>query len=243
MHFNIFRNHQKSPEIFSSIDIHSHLLPGIDDGVQTLEESIEVISGFANMGYKKLITTPHIMGDFFKNTPTIINAKLAEVRNALKENEINIEIEAAAEYYLDEHFINLIDADAPLLTFADSYVLFETSFMSKPLYLKEVVFKLQTKGYRPVLAHPERYHYLHNDTALTQSLIDSGVLFQLNLNSVNGYYSRAIQNMAKKLIKANRISFIGSDCHNAQQLTAFKDALGHKMVKLLDANLILNNSL
>ena len=125
MHFNIFRNHQKSPEIFSSIDIHSHLLPGIDDGVQTLEESIEVISGFANMGYKKLITTPHIMGDFFKNTPTIINAKLAEVRNALKENEINIEIEAAAEYYLDEHFINLIDADAPLLTFADSYVLFE----------------------------------------------------------------------------------------------------------------------
>ena len=243
MPFGFLNPHSEKRAKLSTTDIHSHLLPGIDDGVQTLEESLDVIQGFYDLGYRKLITTPHIMGDFYKNTPTIINSKLEEVRKALKENQIDIDIHAAAEYYLDEQFLTLIDSDIPLLTFGENYVLFETSFISKPLYLKEAIFKLQTQGYRPVLAHPERYLYLQDDDSLVQDLLDSGVLFQLNLNSVDGYYSRAVQKMAKTLIKNDKITFVGSDCHNLKQLSAFDSAMHNKLLKYLNTNLLINNYL
>lgn len=243
MPFSFLSARNKEPTLFTTTDIHSHLLPGIDDGVQTMAESLEVIQGFYNLGYRKLITTPHIMGDFFKNTPAIINDKLAEVRQALQENDIDIDIHAAAEYYLDEQFLKLIEEDTPLLTFGENYVLFETSFISKPLYLKEAIFRLQTQGYRPVLAHPERYFYLQDDETLMQELLDSGVLFQLNLNSLDGYYSQSVQKMARTLIKNDKIALVGSDCHNAKQLTSFQSALRNKMLKYLNSNLLLNNFL
>lgn len=224
-------------------DIHSHLLPGIDDGVKTIDESLEVINTLYNLGYRKLITTPHIMSDYYKNTPEIIRLKLNEVKRAVDESGPEVQIEAAAEYYLDEHFYEMILNDKELLTFGDNYILFETSFTVEPLLLKEVIFKLTSAGYKPVFAHPERYLYLHENTQLLQELIDQQLLFQLNILSLSGYYSKPVQKMAFKLFKQNAISFIGTDCHNMYQANEIKHVLNTKTMQKIKEQKLLNHLL
>jgi protein-tyrosine phosphatase len=240
---SLFRKKKNFKGLLTTIDLHSHLLPGIDDGVQSIEESLEVIKGFINLGYSKLITTPHIMHDFYKNDADIILTKLAEVRRAIGEASLEIEIEAAAEYYLDEYFIEQINSDSKLLTFGDNYVLFELSFMTKPLTIKKAVFNMQTKGYKPVLAHAERYLYYHDSIKDLQELSNNGVLLQLNLLSLSGYYSKYVKKMSNKLIEQKMISFIGSDCHNANQLIGLAEVLNSGVMNPLQEQNLLNNHL
>ena len=240
---SLFRKKKNFKGLLSTTDLHSHLLPGIDDGVQSIEESLEVIRGFVNLGYKKLVTTPHIMHDFYKNDAGIIMGKLEEVRNALAEASLEIEIEAAAEYYLDEYFLALINSEDKLLSFGDNYVLFELSFMTKPLTIKEAVFSMQTNGYKPVLAHAERYLYFHDNIKNLQELFDNGVILQLNLLSLSGYYSKSVKKMANKLLAQNMISFIGSDCHNANQLISVAEVLNSAVMNPLKEQKLLNKHL
>ena len=240
---SLFRKKKNFKGLLSTTDLHSHLLPGIDDGVQSIEESLEVIRGFVNLGYKKLVTTPHIMHDFYKNDAGIIMGKLEEVRNALAEASLEIEIEAAAEYYLDEYFLALINSEDKLLSFGDNYVLFELSFMTKPLTIKEAVFSMQTNGYKPVLAHAERYLYFHDNIKNLQELFDNGVILQLNLLSLSGYYSKSVKKMANKLLAQNMISFIGSDCHNANQLISVAEVLNSAVMNPLKEQKLLNKYL
>ena len=239
----LFNKKKNFEGLLSTTDLHSHLLPGIDDGVQSMEESLEVIKGFINLGFKKLVTTPHIMHDFYKNDAVIIMGKLEEVRHALVEASLEIEIEAAAEYYLDEYFLALINSDTKPLTFGDNYVLFELSFMTKPLTIKEAVFSMQTKGYKPVLAHAERYLYYHDDIKDLQELSANGVLLQLNLLSLSGYYSKSVKKMANKLLKQKMISFIGSDCHNGNQLMSVAEVLKSAAMNPLKEQKLLNKYL
>ena len=239
---NLFSKRKESL-LPSTTDIHSHLLPGIDDGVQTIEESVDVITFLSTLGFKKLITTPHVMNDYYKNTPEIIRSKLNEVKEAIHKEGLEVEIEAAAEYYLDEHFYEQIIKGNELLTFGDNYILFETSFTVEPLLLKEVVFKLTSNGYRPVFAHPERYRYLHENTKLLNELIDQQLIFQLNLLSLEGYYSKPVQKMALQLLKRNAIHFVGSDCHNMKHAIAFKNALHHKNMEYLESIKLYNSTL
>ncbi len=241
MFTNWFKSKQRAT-ISITTDIHSHLLPGIDDGVKTIEESIEVIEHLSSLGFKKLITTPHIMSDYYKNTPEIIRAKLIEVKQAVLNANIPIEIEAAAEYYLDEYFYNLIIEEKEILTFGDNYVLFETSFAVEPLILKEVIFKLNSAGYKPVYAHPERYFYLQEKKELLNDLIDQGLLFQLNALSLAGYYSKQVQKMAEELIRRNAIAFIGSDTHNMLQANFLQEAYSSKSAHKLNISTLLNHS-
>lgn len=238
-----FLKKDKEKLLLPTVDVHSHLLPGIDDGVQTLEQSIELIRQFHKIGYRKLITTPHIMSDFYPNTPEIIAGKLAEVQQAVLDADIPVQIEAAAEYYFDEHFIEIVNNKANLLTFGDRYLLFEIGFMSEPLRLKSIIFDLVTLGYKPVLAHPERYMYYHKKTEALQDLIDRGVLLQLNINSITGYYSKEVKKMAERLIDNRMIHFIGSDCHNEKHFEVMQDAFNHKMYKKIDSLPILNSTL
>lgn len=223
--------------------MHSHLLPGIDDGVDSIESSLEVIRGFSNLGYKKLITTPHIMHDFYRNDPTVILPLLEEVRTAISNEGIDIQLEAAAEYYLDEYFMELLESGEQLLSFGDNYVLFELSFMTKPLTLRDAVFKMQTKGYRPVLAHVERYLYFHKSFEELNELKNTGLLFQLNLLSLSGYYSKNVKQMAQKVVASGMVEFIGSDCHNANQLIAISEILNSAEMNQLQNLTLLNNSI
>jgi protein-tyrosine phosphatase len=207
-------------------DVHSHLLPGIDDGVKTMEESYEVISQLMELGYTRFITTPHVMIDRYPNTSEIILSKLAEVNLFLKEKNVEIELNAAAEYYLDEWLMDKVETGIPLLTFGKNYLLFETNFMVEPFALKEFIFKATSAGYKLVYAHPERYAYMTLQKAI--DLRDRGVLLQLNLASLVGYYSRPIQKMAYQLIDNGLVDFLGSDCHNANYAALARAARKNK---------------
>lgn len=221
---NWFRKKNVVSENPIRTDIHSHLLPGLDDGVQSFEDAEEIILRFIKAGYKKLITTPHIMSDAYRNTPEGIRARLAELKEYLKSKNIGIEIEAAAEYYLDEAFIKHVETDLELLTFGKRLLLFETNFMTEPLQLKEFIFMATTKGYQLVLAHPERYIFLQNDLAKAEDLINRGVYFQINTSSLTGYYSREAQRTAYKLIDKGWVHFVGSDCHSLQHIQLLEEA-------------------
>ncbi len=224
-------------------DIHSHLLPGIDDGVKTMEEAMEVIGMLVQQGFTKLITTPHIMTDYYKNTPEIIRSKLDEVKAELARQQIKVQLEAAAEYYLDEHFYQAVSQGNELLTFGNNYLLFETSFTIAPLILKEVLFKLNSAGYKPVFAHPERYSYLQQNKTLLNELIDQGLLFQLNMLSLTDYYGAGVTKTARQLIKQNAIAFVGSDCHNALMAAKLAEAYQSKLAHQLPVSNLLNHTL
>ncbi len=225
------------------VDIHSHLLPGLDDGVTSFEESFTIIKNFEEKGYRKIVTTPHVMSDFYRNTPDIINMKLDEL-NSFINGRTSVILEAAAEYYLDEYFIELLsNGNNGLLTFGGNYILFETSFVSEPIYLKEAIFKIQSNGLKPILAHPERYQYLINDWELACDIFERGTLFQINTNSIEGYYSRAVQKMAMKLIKNKMVNFIGSDCHNITHFEALSKTLSTRNYQELVKLQLLNNTL
>jgi protein-tyrosine phosphatase len=179
--------------------MHSHLIPGIDDGVKTVEESLELIRHFHRMGFKKLITTPHIQAEYYRNTPEIILAGLERVRAAIEKEAIPVSIEAAAEYLLDDGFEDKLNSGR-LMSFSDKYILLEMSYFSPHPELKSIIFKLQVEGYKVILAHPERYTYWFNDFGKYEDLRDRGVYFQLNTVSLAGYYPDPVKKFAEKLI-------------------------------------------
>lgn len=217
------------------VDMHSHLIPGIDDGAKTMKESIDLIKRLKEYGLRKLITTPHIMTEFYRNTPESISEGLMNLQEALEEEGVKMEIEAAAEYYLDELFVEKLERDDPLLTFGDNYILIETGFMNKPRILQETLFALETKGYKPILAHPERYLYLHHDPDFLESLIEKSVTFQVNLLSFTGYYSKPVKLLAEKLLERNLVRFVGTDCHNSRYLDALEQLPQQKCYPKLKA--------
>lgn len=225
-------------------DMHSHFIPGIDDGAKTMEESVAMISEFSKLGYKKVVTTPHIMSDAYRNTPEIILSGLAQVRVALKTAGIPMEIEAAAEYYLDFDFEKSIE-EKKLLTFGNNYVLFELPFINPPDSLMGVIFKLLTNGYKPILAHPERYNFWHHDFKKYEELVEKGVLLQLNINSLTGYYSPEVQKIAERMVDQNMISFLGSDCHRMGHIEVIRNGtvFEKSLHKLLESGKLLNSSL
>lgn len=224
-------------------DVHSHLLAGLDDGVKSMEQAEEIILHFQLLGYQKLITTPHVISDTYRNTPEGIKAKLQELHTYLKRRHIDITIEAAAEYYLDEQLLDKLEKDN-VLTFGKSrYLLFETNFMTEPFNMKEFIFKATTKGYKPVLAHPERYVYLQDNLSKVEDLLNRGVLLQLNISSITGYYSKPAHVMAQKLIDRGWIHMLGSDCHHLQHIQLVDKAQYLKYYEKALSLPLLNNSL
>lgn len=221
------------------VDIHSHLLPGIDDGVKSIEEALTILHGFEELGYKKVITTPHVNPEFFPNTSEIILDKYEQVKAAINENNLKIIFEVAAEYYLGDELVDQLDKDEPLLTFGNNYLLFECSFLNAPLFLNEFIFNLVSKGYKPVLAHPERYAFVHNNFDILNDLKNRGVLLQVNANSLAGLYQSGPKKTAEKMIKQGLVDLLGSDCHNFHHLELLKEAKSSKSFqKALDLPLL-----
>jgi protein-tyrosine phosphatase len=221
-------------------DMHNHILFGIDDGSKTLENSLEMARHFAGMGYKKVIATPHVMADYYPNTREIISEKAEILKNALKENSIDIEIEYAAEYYMDDMFLEKIAAGEELLSFHNRHVLIETSFMNKPMFFNKLVFELKTKGYIPVFAHPERYVYLHQNFSEIEQLVEQGLKLQINLLSLAGYYSPQVKKLAQWMVKNGHYSFIGTDAHTVDQLKLMPEVLKSKIFESIDFSKVEN---
>jgi len=226
------------------VDMHSHLVPGVDDGSKSTEDSLELIRGLASLGYRKLITTPHIMSDLYPNDGKALKQKADALREVLLKENINVELECSAEYFLDDHFLELL-RNGKLEPFSANYILFEMSFMEKSPLLQEAIFELQNAGYIPILAHPERYTYLHRTYDAYQSLVDQGVHLQLNINSVTGHYSPQVAEISEKLLKDDLISFLGSDCHHKGHLVLSESALFNNVLAeyVNDKSKLLNASL
>ncbi|GHB41875.1 tyrosine-protein phosphatase [Mongoliitalea lutea] len=225
------------------VDVHSHLIPGIDDGAKTIEESISLIRRMHELGLRKIITTPHVMSEFYKNTPESIIAGLKLVQEALIMEKINVELTAAAEYYLDEIFLDKVQNGEKLLPIANNYVLVETGFINKPQMLFEIFFAMEMRGYKPVFAHPERYQYLIQDKKLLSDLIDREVYFQINLLSLTGFYSKPIKSFAEMLIDEKKVKFFGTDCHNHRYLDMLESLPKSKYYEKLQQQNVLNKFL
>ncbi|MDH3709426.1 MAG: capsular biosynthesis protein [Cyclobacteriaceae bacterium] len=207
------------------VDVHSHLIPGIDDGAKTMTDSLDILQQMSDLGYQKVITTPHVMHDFYPNTSQDILKRVQVLQQRVDAVGIDLEVEAAAEYYLDEHFIKLLDQKSDLLTFGDNYLLFETSFLNEPAYMRQGIFKIISNGMKPVLAHPERYLFLQNNPEIIEDLVQRGLLLQVNTISLSGYYSKEARKLAENLIDKKMVSFLGTDCHNAKHLKAMVETI------------------
>lgn len=226
------------PEGF--VDIHSHLLPGIDDGAKNLDDSIALIQKMSSYGIKHFITTPHILGDVYPNTPKIINSKLKLVKEELiNRNITDISLTAAAEYMIDEKFTEILE-EGNFLTLKDNLVLVEMSYYSPPINLYEVLFQMQLKGYKPILAHPERYFSYHSDFQSYYKLKNAGCLFQLNLLSLTEQYGKQVRKITQRLLKENFYDFVGTDTHHDAHLNVLEGMATAKNLKkiavLLDNN-------
>ena len=224
-------------------DVHSHLIPGIDDGARSMDETIAMLAKFESLGYKKVITTPHIMGDHFKNTPEIILGGLKQVQETAKQLGLKIEIQAAAEYYLDDSLMTRLKNKEKLLTFGSNYLLYEFSMFSKPERVSELHFQFLTQGYKPVLAHFERYPYFHGSVKQAEKWREDGVLIQLNLNSLTGHYGPEIKTQAERMVDAQVVDFVGSDCHRIEHLMLLEKNLIRSYFHKLEKLPLLNQSL
>lgn len=201
------------------VDIHNHILPGLDDGASTVDDSLELLLKFSEMGITNFIATPHVMNDYYPNTPETITTALATLKNALRSKGLtNFKISAAAEYMMDQAFLELMEREK-LLCLKKNFVLVEMSYFQAPININEILFKLQTRQYKPVLAHPERYIYLHSKKLEKYlELKERGCCFQINALSLVGHYGKNIQDAAYALLDQELIDFIGTDTHQLRHL-------------------------
>lgn len=226
------------------VDIHSHLIPGIDDGVKTMDDSIFLLWGLEALGFKKIITSPHVMADGYNNSPQTILSGRDAVREAIKANKINLEFDATAEYNIDEAMYERIEKKE-LLPFGRNYIMVEMPFLAKPPIMGDIMYKLQTAGYNVILAHPERYSYFHeNDFSAYYSLKDRNLLFQINIGSLSGIYGKAAKYTAEKMINEHMVDFTGTDMHGQKHLELLQNCLGLKYLdKILNYDKLLNKTL
>jgi tyrosine-protein phosphatase YwqE len=226
------------------VEFHSHLIPGVDDGVETIEQSLEILENFHKIGMRKVITTPHIMSDFYKNGPENLIPIRDQLRERLAEMNIPLELEVAAEYMVDDGFDKKIES-GNLLTFGPKkkHILIELPFMSEPNNLKKVLFELQISGYQPILAHPERYMYMGNNRTRYEELKEQGILFQLNLLSILGYYSKPVQESALFLIDKGMVDLVGSDTHHIRHFSLLPEVFETKYFRKVCELELLNNNL
>ena len=224
-------------------DFHSHLIPGIDDGAKSIDDSLNLIKGLLKLGFKKIITTPHIYSDIYFNTSEVILNGLEIVKTAIKKEGLDVEFHAAAEYYIDQHFEELLQK-GDLLPVFGKHVLVEISFYQAPPNLEDVIFNMRTRGYIPILAHPERYVYFGLDLSKYERLKDLGCKLQVNLLSLTGRYGQDVQKIAMKLINKGMVEYLATDLHNKDQLEELKTlAYSNTMSKLMKKHQFANYNL
>ena len=221
------------------MDIHSHLLPSIDDGSKNLNDTVDLLTQLKQLGFAQFITTPHVTTGVWDNTKDGILSKLKETQDYLISENQNFFIRAAAEYILDAQFTELV-LNKKILTLKENLVLVEMSYLNPPLQLFDLIFEMQIAGYVPLLAHPERYGFYHNNFSEFSRLKNAGCKFQLNLLSTMGYYGPAVAECAEKLLKNGMIDFVGSDVHHQKHIDAFSQRIILKEATAL-RNAIANN--
>ncbi len=238
---SLFKSRPKLSELIPSnyVDIHSHLLPGIDDGAQQLEDSKFLVESMIGYGFSKVITTPHTMKNVWDNSTLSITQALKLVQTELPNLSNQVGLACASEYFLDENLMQLVQHEK-LLTLKDNFILIEMSYLNAPIQLYDFLFELQLKGYQLVLAHPERYTFFHSNKKEYAKLKKAGCLFQLNLLATVGYYGKNVAEIADYLLKENLYDFVGSDFHHKNHIAAFQHKIGIKNYQHLEETMSKN---
>jgi tyrosine-protein phosphatase YwqE len=225
---NFFRSKKNIPlyQGFSWLaqDIHSHILPGIDDGSPDVETSLQLLRSLSDAGIHKFICTPHIIGDMYRNTPETINNALSKLKNALEQNGMSMEISAGAEYMMDDHFLELLRNKEPLMKLTKNYILTELSYSTAPEKLEKISFEININNYQPLMAHPERYPYYHHNYDAYYRMKELGFLLQVNLLSLTGYYGKNVAKAAKFILENKLADFVGTDLHHFNHLNILTDS-------------------
>ncbi|TDO19012.1 tyrosine-protein phosphatase [Pedobacter duraquae] len=229
--FSIFK---KKPHIdnieWLGVDLHSHILPGLDDGSPDLDTSLELIRHLRELGFRKFIFTPHIFTELYPNSNETILPALMLIKDALKNKNMDVEVSAAAEYMIDETF----KVKEAHLTLPGNHILVEMSYLNETPNIEQIIFDLQIKGYHVILAHPERYKFYHHNIERFHRFKDMGVLFQLNLLSVVGYYGKEEKRISEYLLQKKCYDFASTDLHHDKHLLALSVAIkkGHLYEKI-----------
>lgn len=204
--------------LVGATDIHNHVLPGIDDGAQNLEESIELLTKYEDIGFKRVIATPHTMSDYYPNTATTISEACDKLQEGIKHNNLKLELTCSSEYMIDYDFEEKIANPTALLPLADNHILVEMSYLRSSDNLDKTIYKLQLNGYKPILAHPERYGYYHDNYEAFSIMKSKGVKLQLNALSLSDYYGDKINKTAIRLLQDGLYDFFGTDTHKMRHL-------------------------
>jgi len=227
-----------------TVDMHSHILPGIDDGSPDVDTSLLLVRGLYDLGIRTCIATPHIIGDLYRNTNATIEPALAALQQACTAAALPMQIRAAAEYMLDDYFMELLQSQKPLRTLQANLLLTELPYTSEPVNLQEMLFHIITGGYQPVLAHPERYFYFHQNFEQYKWLKDLGFILQVNLLSLTGYYGKNVARAARYILDEGLAGLVGTDLHHGRHLAALQSATNQKLFhKYVDDGLMQNKNL
>ena len=222
------------------VDIHSHILPGIDDGAKNTIESVDLIKGMQELGVKQFMPTPHVMQDFYPNTDETIGDAYQSLLEVLDPKMLSeITINPAAEYMLDDNFQKQLSTQE-LFTLKGNYLLIEMSYFQPPINLEEIIFKIKMKGYLPILAHPERYSFYHNTKEYYKKLKQLGCFFQLNLLSLSDHYGKNVEKTAHYLIEEQLIDFVATDTHNDNHIKKLSNLILNKNLVRKLPNIIEN---
>ncbi len=225
--FNFFNKSKEPIKLWFTTDIHCHIVPGVDDGSPDVDTSVKLAQGLEELGIRRIIVTPHVTQATFENTAETLAEPLAALRKGLRDNNVSIDIRQTAEYRLDEFFEQQFAA-GHLMPYPDNYLLIENSFIQEPWNIDQLIFDLQVKGYKLILAHPERYLYYHTRPERYNEIKQLGVNFQVNLLSLAGYYGKGEKKMAESLVDAGMVDFIGTDTHGMRHIHCFRDYLSSR---------------
>lgn len=209
---------------FLEVDMHNHLLPGIDDGSKSVENSLDLIKGLNNLGLQQFICTPHIIEGVHPNNKSTIQAAYNALKQGLEDSSNKTKIYAAAEHMIDEGIAPLIEKDN-LCVMPGGYVLIEMSYLAESKALFQTILDIQKLGYKPIVAHPERYNYYHYNFDMYKQIKDAGALLQLNLLSISRYYGTEVKVAALTLLKSGMYDFVGTDLHHHKHLAALHEVV------------------
>ncbi|MFS4415158.1 tyrosine-protein phosphatase [Maribacter sp. 2307ULW6-5] len=205
------------------VDMHNHILPGIDDGAKNVAASLDLIQGMGSLGITDFICTPHIMANYYPNDAQSIGTAHRQLEAGLKEAGITgVRLRVAAEHMIDAHFEQLLEEDR-IMTMDGQYILVEMSYLQPSLNLLDAIASCTEKKHYPILAHPERYVFLHGKMNTYREYKDKGMLMQMNLLSLSDHYGKEVHKAAVALLEAGLIDFVASDIHHTGHLEKLKE--------------------
>lgn len=215
------------------VDTHCHIIPKIDDGAKSVEDSIKLIKEAKEAGFTDVIFTPHHITNYYEATPTEINMLTTTLQNVALKNNINIRFHSGMEIYTCEELVEKLK-QGKLLTLANSnYMLVELPMNSKLIYATEILSVIKSLGYTVIIAHPERYSYVQEDINYAKDLVDNDFLLQCNYASIIGFYGAHAKETLKKLLKLNLVSFFGTDVHRPNSIYNDMPKIIRKLEKIL----------